>query len=320
VFTESPAHNQAANLETHGGDDLALREHAEAIRHLGKRTVNQVVEIGQRLTECKRIVGRGNWLPFLEREFGWSERTARNFMRLSDMAKSETVSDLNLPFRALYLLAAPSTPKEVRAEVIARSKAGETVSVAEVGKAIDERKTVDVSHPHVAKVRKQAEKAGDVETATTSIDTRGRAQPVRKPRAKTEARPTEVRERGLENLRRTIDTMLSVADDDPEHSRLVIDGVWRTIDELIGSGRRIGADTGPNSAGEAERLRARVDELQTEVRQRDIKIVGLESEIGELKAKIENLQTENARLCTALAANGAAVAIDDAIPDFSRRH
>ena len=41
-------------------------------------------------------------------------------------------------------------------------------------------KQVGASHPHVAKVRREAEKAGDVETVTTSIDTRGRRQPAKK--------------------------------------------------------------------------------------------------------------------------------------------
>jgi DNA-binding Lrp family transcriptional regulator len=43
-------------------------------------------------------------------------------------------------------------------------------------------KIVDASHPHVAKVRQRAEKSGDVETVTTSIDTKGRQQPARKPK------------------------------------------------------------------------------------------------------------------------------------------
>jgi hypothetical protein len=40
--------------------------------------------------------------------------------------------------------------------------------------------TVGVSHPHIAKVRAELEQAGDVETGTTSIDTKGRAQPAKK--------------------------------------------------------------------------------------------------------------------------------------------
>jgi hypothetical protein len=42
-------------------------------------------------------------------------------------------------------------------------------------------KTVGVSHPHVAAVRAELEKAGDVETVTTSIDTKGRKQQAHKP-------------------------------------------------------------------------------------------------------------------------------------------
>jgi hypothetical protein len=41
---------------------------------------------------------------------------------------------------------------------------------------------VKVSHPHVAKVRAELEKTGDVETVSTSIDTKGRRQPIRKAR------------------------------------------------------------------------------------------------------------------------------------------
>lgn len=50
-------------------------------------------------------------------------------------------------------------------------------------------KMVGASHPHVAKVREQAEKAGDVETVTTSVDTKGRKQPARKTRQRTERTP-----------------------------------------------------------------------------------------------------------------------------------
>src|SRR5262249_15486403 len=73
----------------------------------------------------------------------------------------------------------------------------------------------------------QAEKTGDVETVTTSIDTRGRQQPAKK------APPPSPVDRN---------------------------------------------DIGPNSTTEADRLRVQVDELQAELRQRDIKISGLENE------------------------------------------
>ena len=95
-------------------DAAILTEHAAEIRRLGKRVVGDVIEIGARLTECKRIAGHGNFLPWLEREFGWSEDTAENYMRLADLDKFRTVRNLDLPLKGLYLLAAPSTP-EIRA-------------------------------------------------------------------------------------------------------------------------------------------------------------------------------------------------------------
>jgi hypothetical protein len=64
------------------------------------------IEIGCRLAACKAELGHGNWLPWLDREFGWSDRTALNFMRVYEMVtKSEKFSDLSLPVSSLYLLA-----------------------------------------------------------------------------------------------------------------------------------------------------------------------------------------------------------------------
>src|SRR5262249_53547274 len=54
--------------------------------------------------------------------------------------------------------------------------------IAELIKAQPEKsnrqiaKATGVSHPHVAKVRGELEKTGDVETVTTSIDSKGRKQ------------------------------------------------------------------------------------------------------------------------------------------------
>jgi hypothetical protein len=114
-------------------DQVFLDARAERIRALAKRVIADVIEIGRLLAECKERCGHGNWLPWLEREFGWTDRTALNFMRVHEWSlKSETVSDLDLPMRSLYLLAAPSTPEAARAEVIARAEAGERLHQDEV--------------------------------------------------------------------------------------------------------------------------------------------------------------------------------------------
>jgi gas vesicle protein len=124
----------------HALDNPLLAEHAAEIRRLGKRVVEDVLEIGRRLTECKKLVGHGNWLPWIEREFGWTDDTALNFMRVYEVSKSRNFRDLSLPVSALYLLAAPSTPKEARDKIIERAQAGETIPVAEVKRTIEHAK------------------------------------------------------------------------------------------------------------------------------------------------------------------------------------
>jgi hypothetical protein len=121
-------------------DNRILAKHAAAIRRLGKRVVADVIEIGRLLTECKRICGHGNWLPWLDREFGWTDDTALNFMRVYELSKSRKFRDLSLPLSALYLLAAPSTPQEARDEIIERAQAGETIPVAEAKRIIEHAK------------------------------------------------------------------------------------------------------------------------------------------------------------------------------------
>jgi hypothetical protein len=62
---------------------------------------------------CTERLGHGNFLPWIEAEFGMSEWTARNFMRVAEEfgGKSGTVPDL--PPTVLYQLAAPSTPEPI---------------------------------------------------------------------------------------------------------------------------------------------------------------------------------------------------------------
>ena len=118
-------------------DNRILAKHAAAICRLGKRVVADVIEIGRLLTECKRICGHGNWLPWLDREFGWTDDTALNFMRVYELSKSRNFRDLSLPLSGLYLLAAPSTPQEARDEIIERAQAGEKIPVVEAKRIIE---------------------------------------------------------------------------------------------------------------------------------------------------------------------------------------
>jgi Protein of unknown function (DUF3102) len=152
----APGHQVAASLA----------EHAVEIRRLHKRRVDDLVEIGRRLTECQKLVQHGDWLDWLDAEFGWSHRSALNFMRVYGLAsKSENFSDLNLPISALYLLAAPSTPAGARDEIVERAKAGEAIKIGEVKKAISARKQPAQANNSGTKCSREGE---PFKTATTA--------------------------------------------------------------------------------------------------------------------------------------------------------
>ena len=112
--------------------DAELATLAYEIRKVGKRAVG---EIGEHLIKAKALAGYGNWLPWLKREFGWSERTARNYMAVAERSRSATIADLNIDATAFLQLTAPSTPAEVVAEIVKDSALGKKITVKVVTKA-----------------------------------------------------------------------------------------------------------------------------------------------------------------------------------------
>ena len=71
-----------------------------------------ILTIGQRLIEAKALLPHGEWLPWLEDEVEFSERTARNFMRLArSWTNRQALADLGAA-KALTLLALPPEERE----------------------------------------------------------------------------------------------------------------------------------------------------------------------------------------------------------------
>jgi DNA modification methylase len=115
--------------------DSFLVDAAARIRALGKRVIADAIEIGRLLADCKDRCGHGNWLPWLEREFGWSDQQARRFIHVHELScegKFNKLLNLAVPISGLYLLAAPSTSEAARAAVVDRAEAGERLKHAEV--------------------------------------------------------------------------------------------------------------------------------------------------------------------------------------------
>jgi len=78
--------------------------HQEIVGHL-RQSLDKAIRIGQLLTEQKDSLKHGEFTPWLRANVPFTDRTARNYMRLyreKDRIKTESISDLN---GAYFLLA-----------------------------------------------------------------------------------------------------------------------------------------------------------------------------------------------------------------------
>jgi hypothetical protein len=105
---------------------------------------NSIIEIGQKLIAAKAEVEHGEWLRWLKTEFGWNARTAQRYMQVAQAfsTKCDTVSYLGLTIEAsaLYVLAEPKVPEDVRDEAIKTAEAGTHVTRAVAQRLIEAAK------------------------------------------------------------------------------------------------------------------------------------------------------------------------------------
>src|ERR1700736_6443639 len=101
-----------------------------------RRHVEAVHDVGAALLRAKELLGHGNFLPWLQAEFRWSERTANNYMSIARFFKGKTANFADLDIGAAAALAAKSTPPEIRDELLERAEAGEHISREEVKERI----------------------------------------------------------------------------------------------------------------------------------------------------------------------------------------
>ncbi len=74
-------------LETKLADKV--RSAADRIRERVKKTVEDIIEVGNDLLAVKEALPHGQFLPWLKAEFGWSERSAQNFMSVAEARKKK---------------------------------------------------------------------------------------------------------------------------------------------------------------------------------------------------------------------------------------
>ena len=102
VSSLEPAAPEERDIETITSEILTLKQNAG----------DAIIGIGQRLIEAKGMLPHGSWLPWLEDRVEFSERTARNFMRLArEWTNRQALADLGAA-KALTLLALPPEERE----------------------------------------------------------------------------------------------------------------------------------------------------------------------------------------------------------------
>jgi hypothetical protein len=133
---------QPSNLETQTFDYNALdsetriflQERARDIKGRLRSNARNAWEIGHDLVEVRARLQYGHFVSWLRAEFEWSERTAYNYINVfesfgsfANFAKLETTAAPS----ALYLLAAPSTPFDARAEALELVNGGKSITYKE---------------------------------------------------------------------------------------------------------------------------------------------------------------------------------------------
>lgn len=119
-------------------DDEFLAQAEGQIRGYGKLVVSGIVEIGRKLVEVKGRVGYSGFVVFVTERLSWSERAGNRFVSVAEMFTTANlaVDDLSIDASSLYLIAAPSTPAEVRGKVLEQAAEPEGISRAQVEKLV----------------------------------------------------------------------------------------------------------------------------------------------------------------------------------------
>lgn len=88
-----------------------IRQLHGEINALARTSLEKAIRVGELLTNIKSRLSHGEWLPWIKENLPFTERTARNYIRLHEnreLLKSETISDLTDAYK---LLTAKPTPQ-----------------------------------------------------------------------------------------------------------------------------------------------------------------------------------------------------------------
>ena len=122
--------------------DAELAEIAARIRANIKMMGTAVLAIGADLLLAKGQLDHGNFINWLETEFGMSVRSAQRYMAAAKQfaGKSDTVSFF--PVSTIHMLAASSTPEKIREQIVSRIEAGDKIDPRQVEEVIRQERSL----------------------------------------------------------------------------------------------------------------------------------------------------------------------------------
>jgi hypothetical protein len=108
-----------------------------------QRTAQTIIENGRDLLEAKARVGHGHFLKWVEGCFPWNRQLANKMMNVAENFKCIPGNTFeNFQAKALYLLAAPSTPESARVEAIEKAEQGETITHKDARELVEAHKRI----------------------------------------------------------------------------------------------------------------------------------------------------------------------------------
>ncbi|MDZ8261462.1 DUF3102 domain-containing protein [Nostoc sp. ChiQUE01b] len=127
---------------------IVVQQRTGEIKERLRRSAQDIWEIGQKLVDVRSRLKHGQFETWLKAEFGWSRRTAYNFINVYEtLAERANFAQIDIATSALYLLAAPSTPQNVREEFLQRAQEGETITHKSIRQVIEDEKSQSISTP-----------------------------------------------------------------------------------------------------------------------------------------------------------------------------
>jgi len=120
-----------------------LQEAADQIRRWRRQTIKYIIETGLNLQGVRDTLEHGQFGMWLLAEFGWSDRTARNYMAAAEAFRDKTEIISDLPATVVYQLASPSVPPAARDAVVSRLRENRHVPLAAIRDIVADAKEQD---------------------------------------------------------------------------------------------------------------------------------------------------------------------------------